>query len=159
MSEKHTLVENANNEKWKANNHNSRKCYISIRMDFSIISEHDGDIGESPPDSESYQYQNDKNDGKYGFLEGFYRVFHTVELFNSLGHDFETSDRCPDNHDEFWFEEMEYIEDKHHDASESDEDSLSETRIHGRHGDISAVVDFLQEKYKYRENTRAREKK
>ena len=71
-------------------------------------------------------------------------------LFDRLSHHLETSDGGPDDHYQSRFEEVECIEDEHHDPSDRHEARLSQARIHCREGDISAVVDLLQEKYKHR---------
>lgn len=50
MSEPESLIENSYDEERKAQDHNDREKDIRIGVYFSIVSEHDSNIGEGPPD-------------------------------------------------------------------------------------------------------------
>ena len=62
MSELESLIENSYDEERKAQDHNYREEDIRIGVYFSIVSEHDSNIGEGPPEISPEDCEEDKSE-------------------------------------------------------------------------------------------------
>lgn len=80
MPESISLVENTDEKERESDDHNTGEEYIEIRSYFSIVSEHDLDISELPPEIYPEKYENHE----YSYEIRIAKWFHQIGKHRSL---------------------------------------------------------------------------
>lgn len=74
LTKEESLIDDPDDKKRESNDHNDGECYVRIGMYIPIVSEHDLDICEGPPEISSEHHEEEKYEDEVSVREWFSEI-------------------------------------------------------------------------------------